>query len=361
MTQNYDFVEIPSESPRREPLLERNQRSKANLHNRYSEELVSGKLELKFTVQTALTVGSGLMILGSDLATKFKNPKTVKRLEKEGAVQSVLQTENRLVIPGSSLKGVVRSIYESITHSCLCKIDKGYELNIEKDFLECQVNPRRNHFRVCPACRIFGAMGYLGLVHFSDALCDRTGFALSTMPTLNSPQPNARIPGAGSIYFVEGVEIKNKKGKISDKRLRGRKFYPHTKDSTRKGNIPVQAALKGYTFTGQVRFTNLSKAETGALLIALGQDEQYPFALKMGGGKAVGKGTVTVEIEGIDEIQDLKGRYSNYALPDLNHQKDEALRNLIRNRVKLARRNGDLIQIQQLEALSSILKWTADD
>ena len=321
-------------------------------------------LELKLTVQTPMSVGSGLMLLGRDLAAEFKDPKISKKIERKGLIQTSVRTEKRLVIPGSSLKGAVRSIYESITHSCLCKLDRNNKSHIEEDFLECRIkispDPQKSKLRVCPACRIFGTMGYLGLVQFSDALCDRTGFGLSTMPTLNSPQAGARDPATGAIYFEEGVEVKDRKGKkISGKRLKGRKFYPHNRHLQQQGSTPIQVARQGYTFSTKIRFTNLSELEIGALLIALGQDNKYPLLLKMGGGKAIGKGTVTVEVKNIEQTQDIRSRYNQFNLSNSILQTNENLADLINRWTQGARQEDKLVQTQQLKKLSEILKWVS--
>jgi CRISPR/Cas system CSM-associated protein Csm3 (group 7 of RAMP superfamily) len=42
-------------------------------------------------------------------------------------IKTSIERDKRLLIPGSSLKGVVRSAYEAITRSCLCKVTKRYK------------------------------------------------------------------------------------------------------------------------------------------------------------------------------------------------------------------------------------------
>jgi CRISPR/Cas system CSM-associated protein Csm3 (group 7 of RAMP superfamily) len=47
----------------------------------------------------------------------------------------------------------------------------------------------------------------------------------------------------------------------------------------------------------RLSFTNLSRAELGLLLTALGQHPQHPFCFKLGGGKPVGLGSVEAHVE----------------------------------------------------------------
>lgn len=121
----------------------------------------------------------------------------------------------------------------------------------------------------------------------------------------------------------EGYYIGNK--------VAGRKFYYHTIRAIDKGQnqgITVQQSAKEYTFTTQLQFKNLKSAELGTLLIVLGQDPKHPIALKVGGGKPIGMGTMTVEVTEISAFTDgqqlakelnlpmLRDRYSSYTPPD---------------------------------------------
>lgn len=68
-----------------------------------------------------------------------------------------MQTGNeKLTIPGSSLKGVVRSIYEAITNSTLAVVTRKYENKMPRNRLPC-----RSKDKLCPASRVFGALDWL--------------------------------------------------------------------------------------------------------------------------------------------------------------------------------------------------------
>ena len=64
-----------------------------------------------------------------------------------------------IVIPGSSLKGAIRSVVEAISESCVSKTVKKVRDAFPteyKFFNECQQD------NLCVACRMFGAMGFQG-------------------------------------------------------------------------------------------------------------------------------------------------------------------------------------------------------
>jgi len=103
------------------------------------------------------------------------------------------------------------------------------------------------------------------------------------MPSLYSPNPQRQE------YYTENV-------------VAGRKFYYHFTKAVDEGDrgIDVQQAGTDYTFTTCLSFMNLTKEQLGTLLIVLGQDSNHRIALKVGGGKPIGMGTITVDVLGID-------------------------------------------------------------
>lgn len=309
--------------------------------------------------------------MGRDLAHQVSNVKAAEQLsQKPGLIQAAVQKEGYLVIPGSSLKGVVRSIYESITESCLCKISRKPKLHIEPSFSECSANNTKG---VCPACRIFGAMGYLGLVRFEDAVRDRRGFQLFHVPPLNSPNLNAQDEGE-FIYFdlEKTVNSQEDKKQMPPKpRLRGRKVYPHSLEQIPAG-ITVQGAKVGSQFRTAIRFANITETELGALLIALGLDSKNPFVLKMGGGKAVGKGSVEVTLLGVEkaEYADIESRYQQYSLPGSKELEGQQLNAFVEKAIVKARpasqnsskpSKNRLVMKNQLEQVHQFLEWPSED
>ena len=172
-------------------------------------------------------------------------------VDSQGIYQPFARTGERLVIPGTTIKGVVRTYAEALSPSCeggRCDVSKG---------------------RVCIACRIFGALGFQGRVTF----CDTEGL-----------DPN---------------KVKLRKYTMSvrwsGRRRDGRRFYYHNKPTSQilvnsKTGKPlpeerVEVVPKGTRFTSELIFENLSNEEMGLLLLAMGLSPKYRFDLKLGGGK----------------------------------------------------------------------------
>ncbi|MGJ3250426.1 MAG: RAMP superfamily CRISPR-associated protein [Elainellaceae cyanobacterium] len=295
-------------------------------HDRYRSDRLHGKLGLKLTVKTAVHVSTGIVAMGSDVGERIPLIKTMAQGE-----------QKRLTIPGSSLKGVVRSVYEAITNSTLAVVSSKYKGKMPKDRLPC-----RKKDQLCPASLVFGAMDWQGLIHFTDATCEAAKPATGFMPPLFRPRPDQR-----QAYFQSGQAV-------------GRKFYFNAMKAVSGGDrgIPVQQAGTEYVFKTNLQFINLSQAELGTLLIILGQDAKYPMALKVGGGKPIGMGTMTVEVEALETFPSLKERYTSYTLSDASYLTGNALKSLMDDSVAAAHKS--LIEKPQLEALAEILKWPTD-
>lgn len=314
----YDFVALPVGGKRL---------GAVQGHHVLEDELINGKLYLSLAVQTTSFVASGLTVLGSDISSRIPLIKT-----------SII-SEKRLIIPGSSLKGTIRSSYEAITKSCLCKT------NAQKDKIpdrlsECRV--KKEEKRVCPACQLFGAMGWQGLISFPDCVGVKSATETCFVRSLYPPQPKSK-------NYYQGT-----------RKIKGRKFYYHAVEAKNQGErgLDAQVATKSYAFKAVLQLKNVSKQQLGALCIVLGQDPKHPMALKVGGGKPIGMGTMTVEIEAIEEPQSLKERYTHYTISESNHLTGKSLRSFVEEAIQSA--HDSLIEQDQLEALAKILKWPTD-
>lgn len=323
----YAMVSFPKERPQlQQPIGQ----------DKYHENRCHGILHLTLKVQTALHVSTGVVVMGSDVGQKSIP-----------LIKTMMQgTEGQLIIPGSSLKGVVRSTYEAITRSCLCKVSReSKNLNwIPRELQECtRPKDRSKKEWVCPACQVFGAMDWQGLIHFTDAGCKSAGFRAGFMPSLYRPRSEAKHN-----YF--------KQGKVA-----GRKFYYHTIKAVDKGQqqgIPVQQAVKEFVFTTQLHYRNLTQAELGTLLIVLGQNRpKYPIALKVGGGKPIGMGTMTVEITLLEQPANLRDRYLSYESKPTQLAGNQ-LQQMVQKAIAEAHRQ--LVQSQQLQELADVLKYPTD-
>lgn len=316
----YDFVPFPKEPPPKQRPVG---------HHKYRADSLHGTLSLRLKVQTPLHVSTGVVVMGSDIGNnRIPLIKTM--------VQDV---EQKLSIQGSSLKGCIRAVYEAITNSTLAIITSRYRDRIPSERLPC-----KNKEQLCPASQVFGALDWQGLLEFSDAKCESMGFTTGFMPSLYRPRPDER-----RAYFTQG-------------RVAGRKFYYHTKRAIDKGQnagIPVQQAGREYSFTTKLHFKNLKPQELGTLLIVLGQDPKYPIALKVGGGKPIGMGTMTVTVSEMEQADNLRDRYTSYTLPESNHLTGEALQRFIQKQIQAAH-SSRLVQAEQLQQLTNILCFPSD-
>ncbi|MCT7971065.1 RAMP superfamily CRISPR-associated protein [Laspinema olomoucense] len=310
----YEFVPFSKERP---PL------QRPIGHDKYHADRISGTLFLTLTVQTPVHISTGVVAMGSDVG---ENRIPLIKL-------MALNAGKNPVIPGSSLKGVVRSVYEAITNSTLAVVTNRYRNQIPQDRLPC-----RNKEQLCPASRVFGAMDWQGVVEFSDSQCISAKYGAGFMPSLYRPRPDE----TRRYFDTRGM-------------AKGRKFYYHTDRPASPGQnkgIPVQQAGTQLTFSTRVQLTNLTPAELGVLFIALGQDSQYPMALKIGGGKPIGMGTMTVAVTELKKPDNLRDRYLSYN-PESESMTGKPLQDFLGTAMQQA--HNQLIQKQQLEQLHRVL------
>jgi CRISPR/Cas system CSM-associated protein Csm3 (group 7 of RAMP superfamily) len=296
-------------------------------HHKYFSDRLHGVLFLTLKVQTPLHVSTGVVAMGSDIGSRVPLIKTMAQ-----------GTEQRLSIQGSSLKGCIRSVYEAITNSTLAVITSRYKDKMPRDRLPCKKKDE-----LCPASQVFGALDWQGLIEFSDATCESINYSTGFMPSLYAPRLQR-----GDYYNSTGIAL-------------GRKFYYNTIRAVDKGQqkgIAVQQAAKDYTFTTQIHFKNLKPAELGTLLIVLGQDPNYPIALKVGGGKPIGMGTMTVAVREIEGTGNLRDRYSSYIAPESDRLTGESLQQFMGEQIQKA--HSDLIQAPQLQQLAEVLRYPTD-
>jgi CRISPR/Cas system CSM-associated protein Csm3 (group 7 of RAMP superfamily) len=243
----YGFVPIPDKRMNPE---------KPAGHDSYAGNLLTGKIEGTLVALSPIHIASG------NIELTGRQPSLVKAHFRCGG---------RPTIPGSSLKGAIRSIVEAISHppSCLRVTQARFD-NLPPNVRRC-TKPES----LCIACRMFGAMGYLGQVHFSDAILQQGDTEVIQIPSLFAPRTREQI------YFERG-------------KVKGRKFYMHGQSGkTAPGNVPIEACSVGSQFSLHVDFENLSDSQLALLLTALGQSNPKLFP-KLGGGKPACCGSLEV-------------------------------------------------------------------
>lgn len=241
-------------------------------HQLYAANLLSGRVRGQFTALQPLHIGTGLLVPPEQAGIQSDVP----------LVKSFHQIDGRLTIPGSSLKGPIRSLVEAMTYSCVSKTREFWSRSEKEDYGECTYNSRQRRGSICRACQMFGAMGYEGHIYLNDA-----------------PQ----ISGSTGAHFIPA--------QYQPTGHKERRYYPHSLQDPNEPQWPLEVALPGSVFHLDLQFQNLSAGELGLLLLALGQGTP-PLCLKLGAGKNSGLGGVHFE-ELVVEQLDPAALYNAYS------------------------------------------------
>lgn len=257
----YEFVPFPEDSPQREAVAG---------HQQFFPERLSGRLALRLTAQRPVQVASGDL----DVLRTRSGKEVVAR---DATIQ--LGGETVHILPGSSLKGVLRSVVEALSPSCIQVTSWQTRRAMPRHLNAC------SHVdELCPACRLFGMTGrgrenYLGQVQVQDAVPLEGKIVVVRTPLLWTPARGRReLPRR----YLDSSEA------------RGQKLYYH--GTPAKGPDARLAVGTGSTFAVQIHFANLRPGELGLLLTGLGQHPDRPFLLKVGAAKPVGLGSMAVEV-----------------------------------------------------------------
>ena len=281
------------------PLVNKVERFKAlNRQHLLSSNYITGKLNVTIKCITPLHFGSG-------------------KLEFEERVNefyhSLLHENNRVALPGSAVKGMIRSVYEAVTSSCV--LNSPRELPSKVGILSaCDSNDN-----LCPACSIFGRLSYKGKLSFSSFYSDeepkifkipRLEQPFRTYPRKDIRERDSRT-GNERLYYgdfsdIHGLNValltktefftKKDNEKQSGGNFYGRKFYKHSINwkalSMYAGSenyecLPIDSLLKG-----NIIYQGLSEDEFGCLLFALGVGWNPPIYHKLGYAKPAFFGSV---------------------------------------------------------------------
>lgn len=278
----YDFVRVDWENPpRRRGLVGHN--TLDGLHG---------------TVKCRLIAETPLFVPDPPDQNKRQNP---------NAPREFLQNnEGKYFIQGSSLKGMLRSVVETVGPGCWVLFGGRHERRLPKEFSRCN-----SRDRLCPACRLFGVVNgktvhYRGRVGIDDAICD---LAIPHNPIytiiLSNPKPDHE-----PWYLTNG-------------KVAGRKYYFHQgsistlgdwrKSGTgTKQNQYITPLDKGSTLTFQVVFQGLDNEELALLLYALFLEDNMRH--KIGSAKPAGLGSVRIEPKEM-KLMDFRSRYRDGAGP----------------------------------------------
>lgn len=231
-------------------------------HDRWSADRLTGTLELSLTTPDGRFVSTSTGHL--DLATTPEGRETVALLVQRRAGVPVL--------PGSGLKGAVRTLYEILSSSC--------------DPLAGGCRPSRG---LCEACALFGALGWTGRVDFEDAVPAQEGAVVvraEALPEGWMPKPD-RTPGDFRLYDLGQA-----------------RFTPPGATRSEPAPRKLRREVCRGRFRTRLRFTNATPGELGRVLLCLGLGPRpsLHFWLRVGGLKFDGQGAVAVAVEGLRRV-----------------------------------------------------------
>ena len=226
-------------------------------HLRLTADRLTGRLSAELVALQPIHVGSGALLPPEALGLDVPEVPLVKAFARR---------DGERVIPGSSLKGTFRSLVELFTHSCVCKTRIRWKGNDRHRYGECRYDSKRHRGDLCPACKMFGAMGYQSQVRFDDAPQQAGNNALYLVPPQYQPRADRDY----------------------------RRYYPHELIDDRARNWPLEVVIVGARFALSAQFINLTEGELGLLLVALGQGS-WALCPKVGAGKSSGLGAMQIK------------------------------------------------------------------
>lgn len=345
----YDFVRIDwTKPPEREKPIWHYQ-----LVGPGQQKLYSGQIELDIQTETPLFI--------IDPHTKNKPAK------------SLCNQQGEYIIPGSSLKGMLRNVVETLGRGCLTLFDGNYEpikeygrvvgyeapykKLVSRDFFRCT-----NNNDLCLSCRIFGMIRprpgdgnsdkeveqgknlFLGKVNIGDARAPKTSPLYNAMYTADLMGP---MPHHADFY------LDSTKNTIA-----GRKYYFHHAappvDTRRATNYNryIQPLDMGTTFHVRLDFVGLTADEFAALLLAITLEEEMRH--KIGYAKPLGLGSVQLIPQSMTLI-DYASRYTQPGERGQTPYTHESIV-LLRNALFSAFAKNHLIP-QSLQDLRRIWHW----
>lgn len=234
-------------------------RSEPVHHDRWYRNRLTGILTLTLSTPVGQYVspGTGRLVLTG------QGPAAV-------VAQQAARAAGTPVLPGSGIKGAVRTHYEILSHSC--------------DPFAWTDRNRRHEERCtrrscCEACSLFGVLGWSGRVSFADAIPfsdDSVQAPIEDVPTPWVPHGD-KTRGDFRIYD-QGESV----------------FFDQDTRSLCKREKDLAREVYTGTFETRMTFWNATEVELGRLLLAmgLGTDEATRFELRLGGVKYDGKGAV---------------------------------------------------------------------
>lgn len=361
---------------------------------------LSGYIDLEFTTLSPLYVRGMLTRVDYEEFGK-KRFAELNGVQKEKVAQ-FFAYNNTPVIPGSSLRGMFRTLIEVASYSKISEVTdkrliqsirhgrRQYYERTPKDCIPTELNIEKLDM----AERLFGyvkkdrqekTVACGGRIFFEDGVFTQDAKLLGTVTpkVLGSPNPTAY-----ELYleqYTPDDETKLIDYNSNKATIRGNKFYwskgsnPDYKAAPNEVPVNMQTKINPIAsnskFNSRIRFENLTKEELGCLLWVLRLGASDKHCLRIGMVKPYGLGAVRIINQKLTLI-DRKSRYKNLGFSDenppadildlqtktinVNHDIDKYIRDFkewISNQLKT---NEDFEKLERIRELKILHKWYSE-
>ncbi|ADQ42017.1 protein of unknown function DUF324 [Caldicellulosiruptor acetigenus I77R1B] len=255
--------------------------TKENYNNSYTAKLSADllkyeKLRLQIETLSYLHIWSGMYS------------------EKNGLIyRTFIKSNGKYIIPGSSLKGCVRTVAEMVSYSCM-GVATNEQTKVKIPVKKWHSDKRKR----CIVCDMFGAPGNKSKLIFHD-------FAVVSVEDYSKITELICIPPSFEPHPHECDDYKDENGKF-----KGYKIYNHGefKSASPDNGIWIEAVKPGVRFEGEIWLrADLKQEQKELLCFSLGLSG---FDLKIGYGKNHYLGSIRISaVNGSSELIELAKKY----------------------------------------------------
>lgn len=292
-----------------------------------------------------------------------------------GAHHPPILRENRhRVIPGSSLKGMLRSLTEIVGGGCFVVSNDRHKAKVPVSPVPEQMKACSKVNQLCIACRMFGAMErgskarvHKGKVSIGDAVIREDNVRVKLLQVLLANngvrhEPFYRSPITG--------KLDGQSRKIYFHQPRRSESTPAIPHNIRDRAWNIEALLPGHHFTFDIQFNNLSDQELSLLLYILALEDQVevcfgddnirlsgPMRHKIGNAKPLGLGSCHIQMNRLTFFAPPAERFTSMKGITDRVLENNALKNEIQQRIH--KYISD--QSPTMQALRKMMVWDEKD
>lgn len=277
--------------------------------------------------------------------------------------------DRKPLIPGSSLKGMLRSLAELVGGGCSVIPNRNHTPTF--------MTPCNDNSRLCITCRMFGMMGR---GHNAKVLKGKVSFGEASLVDGDGRTKPMDVYLGGPKTTHAAFYISPDTGRV-DGRIRKLYFHqPIRQDAllapfgkAAESQWQIQALPKGHVFSFQVQFQNLTEEELSLLLYVLSLEEQVevevssekgevirltgPMRHKLGYAKPLGGGSCQIHVTQLAILFPPSQRFATMAGSGETVFEEDALSQEIRSRTDGFRRDTSAT----MQRLRTMMVWDKND